>query len=307
MKKKGITLIVIVASIILGIGVSRYFKLNTLSSLLIFKNDIYHSYYSEEVITKVIKDSIGVDYTGDRNKDFNNYIISLVLDDLRDEENIKWKAYNQYLDKDELNAIEQSRSEEEMNNQSYAIDEQLWYIRVDDFRKGTHSKLIENNLEEINSREKLILDLRNSSGGTVDEYLKFAEYFCEKGDLLLTVEGNGSDSFVSDRKQNIHVKEIYVFTSEKTASVSEQLAALIKHYKEGIILGENTFGKYIQASIRNLRDGGSYIFISGEMIPPSNERLLEGITPDFLIENVLELSKDELIEIVKEYKNNYIP
>ncbi len=296
--KKKIAILVIIG-LILGVFISRQIKLSALSSLLTLRNDLQHSYYNQVNLEEAIKEHIGGDYTGDIVIDYNNYVISLILEDLKRKESVKWEKYNQYLSNEEIDRIEITRKQDEVNNQSYEIDPSIWYVRIDSFREGMVDELFVEHEESIISRKKLLIDLRYSSGGLISEYLDLAGLFCEKGTQLLRVEGQESKIYYSETNAIIANIEVYIITSEETFSVAEQFTAVLKDYGISRTIGEVTYGKNIQASIRELKGVGGYVFISGVMYTPNGSTYFEGVEPDIYIEDINEKTIEEILDFIE--------
>ncbi len=296
-------ILVLGLSILIGLGIGfaiiDYMHLNSLRSVKKFRGNLDKYYYDRDVLERKIREAIDSDYTGDFDKDFNNYLISLVLDDLSEEEIDKWKRYNQYLDGEELRQIREDNEKERNNNVTFALDEDTWYLRIDDFAKDIARELVGSKISEINEKKNLIVDLRHSRGGYVKSYLELAEFFCEEGTVTLSVDGAVNEKFKSGGSVKINAPKVYVFVSEKTASMAEQMAIMLRINQKAKIMGTTTYGKYIQVSINEKDNGGGYAFISGIMKDANGKINYDGIEPDVFIDEILDLDKEGLLQYIE--------
>jgi carboxyl-terminal processing protease len=141
--------------------------------------------------------------------------------------------------------VEVVRGEIKINPVTYYIREGIGYIKLDLFNANT-SECINEALDEMDSNNvsKIILDLRNNPGGSVDEAVKLARNFVPEG--LITTLDFKSES-LTDREYISYLHnpkyEIAVLVNEMSASASEIVAGAIQDTKAGVIIGTQTFGK----------------------------------------------------------------
>ena len=101
----------------------------------------------------------------------------------------------------------------------------------------------------------LILDLRDNTGGLLNEAIKVADAFIKDGSLGAAVNkerGNQQrKEFVARNDGHEPGGALVVLVNHRTASASELVAAAIKNLGRGVVLGEPTAGA---ATIRVLFD-----------------------------------------------------
>jgi C-terminal peptidase prc len=88
----------------------------------------------------------------------------------------------------------------------------------------------------------VILDLSRNPGGSAAEVLKIANLFMDRPNLATFIERFNTYSKGSSRK-TLWEGPLVVVTSGASASGSEMLAAAVKSYGRGIVVGEPTYGK----------------------------------------------------------------
>lgn len=91
----------------------------------------------------------------------------------------------------------------------------------------------------------IILDLRNNSGGSLNDVVKMSGLFIEEGPIVQVKSRQGEPYALRDRdKSVVYAGPLIVMVNEQSASASEILAAAMQDYGRAIIVGSSsTFGK----------------------------------------------------------------
>jgi carboxyl-terminal processing protease len=91
----------------------------------------------------------------------------------------------------------------------------------------------------------IILDLRNNGGGSLQDVVKIAGMFIEKGPIVQVKSRYGEPYVLKDKNPAIQfTKPLVVMVNAFSASASEIFSAAIQDYHRGIIVGSNsTYGK----------------------------------------------------------------
>lgn len=99
-------------------------------------------------------------------------------------------------------------------------------------------KLMKENVKGI------ILDLRNNSGGSLNDVVQMSGLFIESGPIV-QVKGRGEARALNDRDDNVlYSGPLIVMVNTQSASASEILAAALQDYGRAVIVGsQSTFGK----------------------------------------------------------------
>lgn len=98
----------------------------------------------------------------------------------------------------------------------------------------------------VNSGVKgIILDLRNNSGGSLNDVVKMSGLFIEEGPIVQVKGRNKGPLTLSDTDERVLYKgPLIVMVNTQSASASEILAAALQDYGRAIIVGSQaTFGK----------------------------------------------------------------
>ena len=131
--------------------------------------------------------------------------------------------------------------------------------------------------------DKLILDLRNNTGGVFIEALKTAELFLPAKNIILRTlsRSDKPQNYISSNEEPFDFK-MAILVNNKTASGCEIIVAALQDNKKSIIIGAKTFGKAVFEKTFKIENNYRIKFISGAMYTPLGKSWQSrGITPDF--------------------------
>lgn len=122
-----------------------------------------------------------------------------------------------------------------------------FYANFSDRNGRTCAVDVEKEVKKLNKEniDKLIIDLRNNGGGSLQDVVKIVGLFIKKGPVVQVKSRIGSPYVLKDENANIlYDGQLIIMINEFSASASEILAAAIQDYGRGIIVGsKHTFGK----------------------------------------------------------------
>jgi carboxyl-terminal processing protease len=125
--------------------------------------------------------------------------------------------------------------------------------------------------------QRLILDLRNNSGGYMDEVIKMVDYILPGGEKILSTKGrlkNANEEMYSKHKATFYQQPIIALINRGSASASEIFAGAIQDLDRGIVAGETSFGKGLVQRQYPLRDGSAVRVTVARYYTPSG-RLIQ--------------------------------
>jgi len=143
---------------------------------------------------------------------------------------------------------------------AYMVDDSIGYAKLNKFSATTHEEL-SSALKELKKQgmHKLILDLRNNTGGYLQEAIKVSDEFLKDGELIVYTEGkNRPRNFAyASSRGNFEDEDLIVLIDEGSASASEIVAGAIQDNDRGTIMGRRSFGKGLVQEQLNLYDGSA--------------------------------------------------
>lgn len=120
-------------------------------------------------------------------------------------------------------------------------------------------------LQEMGNLRGLVLDLRENSGGFLNQAVKVAGLFISNGVIVISKYSNGDEKFYRDMDSSqLYDGPMIVLTSKATASAAEIVAQALQDYGVAVVVGdEHTYGKgTIQSQTVTDNQGGSYFKVT---------------------------------------------
>jgi len=183
-------------------------------------------------------------------------------------------------------------------------EKNIGYIDFDSFTETSYDEFKEAYEElKANGAKSLIIDLRDNTGGQVDQVLKIADLFIESGKpILITEDKNGNRITNSSRTDKIIDMPTVVLVNDYTASASEILTGFLKDYKLATIVGIKTYGKGVIQNVYTNVFGensgvGLKITVAEYYTPNGNRVHHEGIEPDEVVETKKNIENEEKKDI----------
>jgi carboxyl-terminal processing protease len=129
---------------------------------------------------------------------------------------------------------------------AYMVNSNTGYIKVNAFAMTTFDEFMKG-MRELTAKGmiKLILDLRQNSGGVMDAAIQMANQFLKEGDLIVYTKGRTQprDDANATGKGEFQTIDLVVLIDESSASASEIFTGAIQDNDRGIIIGRRSFGK----------------------------------------------------------------
>jgi len=148
--------------------------------------------------------------------------------------------------------------------------------------------------------QKIVLDLRDSAGGSLSEGIAVSNLFIKDGTLAQTIgrEGKTLKTFTADPKAAIFAGPIVAVIDNGTAGAAEIIASALIERSRGQVVGEKSFGAGAEQQLFSLRDGDGLLltvvkWASANAKPFLGEdRARSGITPS------VEVKRQEIADAV---------
>lgn len=184
------------------------------------------------------------------------------------------------------------------------VNNSILYVQVSRFTSRTPDELktalgefMERNLQAI------ILDLRNNSGGLLQESVDIADMFLTGGRII--IERNNTEEKIYGATNPVEISmdvPMVVLINNNTASAAELFAAALQANQRALVIGQTSFGKGTVQQIYSLSNGASVHVTSAEWFT-SDDQTIEGVglTPDVVMipdENGRDVELGEAIRIL---------
>ena len=155
---------------------------------------------------------------------------------------------------------------------SFMVDETTGYIRLQKFSRNTYKEFKEayKVLSEAGMK-RLVMDLRDNTGGYLDQALLLSNEFLSRGDTIVYMEGlhRQREVYRADGRGNLKDITLSVLISEGSASSSEIFAGAIQDNDRGTIVGRRSFGKGLVQEPIDFTDGSGLRLTVARFYTPS--------------------------------------
>ena len=173
---------------------------------------------------------------------------------------------------------------------SYLLKPGYGYVRITNFRENTADD-VKAALKKLGSGKTplngLILDLRDNPGGLLDQAIKVADIFLDKGPIV-SIKGRlkiHSKVYSAHRDKDKLSHPIVLLINEGSASASEIVAGALQDHGRALVLGTTSFGKGSVQTVEPLRDGsGLKLTIARYYTPNGHAIQVQGIVPDVSVD-----------------------
>ena len=151
-------------------------------------------------------------------------------------------------------------------------DKKIGFIRVNKFGETTYREFI-TALAELRSQgaTEYIVDLRENSGGYMDQAIKMANEFLQAGDLIVYSEGRTYPRYEARANGGGRFKEVplVVLIDNFSASASEIFAGAMQDNDRAQIIGRRSFGKGLVQQQFPFADGSAVRLTVARYYTPS--------------------------------------
>jgi carboxyl-terminal processing protease len=173
------------------------------------------------------------------------------------------------------------------------LEDGYGYVRLAQFQERTaddlQQALTRLRAENGGQLAGLILDMRNNPGGLLDQAVRVADVFLDKG-LIVYTEGREEGSQMRFSAQGKGTEPAYpmvVLINGGSASAAEIVAGALQDHERAVILGSQSFGKGSVQTIIPLGDSSGLRLTTARYFTPKGTSIqATGITPDIFVQQV---------------------
>lgn len=153
------------------------------------------------------------------------------------------------------------------------VQDRIGYIMLTGFTDGDAQQMRAAVLDlKKQGAERLVLDLRENPGGSLDESVDIANLFLPKGKKIVYTKGKMSSmarEYYTRMEPVDTVMPLAVLVDGGSASAAEILSGSLQDLDRAVIIGTRTYGKGLVQNIRELPYGGNMKLTTGRYYIPS--------------------------------------
>lgn len=181
--------------------------------------------------------------------------------------------------------------------QGKKLDNGDYYIKITTFGNGV-AQAFKNAVKTMatsGSQRKIIIDLRNNPGGSLDEVSSILNLFVPKDQSVVQIrlKNFATDTYsLGENLYDFSSTKFVILINEWSASASEIMAGTIKDYIPNmVLLGEKSYGKWSVQTLSEYEDGSSIKYTIAKWFTGKTRTGIDGkgIKPD------IEIKFDEVL------------
>lgn len=154
----------------------------------------------------------------------------------------------------------------------FMIEPSIGFVRVNKFGENTYNEFIAA-LAELKAKgaTRYIVDLRENSGGFMDQAIKMANEFLSRGDGIVYAEGRAYPRYEANANGGGRFKDVplTVLIDNFSASASEIFAGAMQDNDRATIIGRRSFGKGLVQQQIPFADGSALRLTVARYYTPS--------------------------------------
>src|SRR5215217_6840263 len=161
-------------------------------------------------------------------------------------------------------------------------------LRINSFADGEAAD-VRTRLQDLlkQGAQKIVIDMRDTAGGSLTEAVTVANFFIKDGVLAQTIgrEGKALKTFTADPKATIFSGPVVVLINPGTAGAAEVVASALLDRNRGQVVGEKSFGAGTEQQLFSLRGGDGLLLTTVKWASANGKTFLgedrahSGVTP----------------------------
>ncbi|MBO4558360.1 MAG: S41 family peptidase [Bacteroidales bacterium] len=170
---------------------------------------------------------------------------------------------------------------------SFMLNDTTGYIKLSKFARTTYAEFIKA-MDKLRGQgmKRLVFDLRDNTGGYLDQAMLLSNEFLDKGAMIVYMEGKArprTDLRADGRGKNQDM-DIAVLINSGSASASEIFAGAVQDNDRGTIYGVRSFGKGLVQEPVYFSDGSGIRLTVARYYTPAGRCIQKPYSDDYEME-----------------------
>ncbi len=181
---------------------------------------------------------------------------------------------------------------------AFMVDDTTAYLRLSKFSRTTGQEFIKASAELLNSGMKeMIVDIRDNSGGFLDQALVLSNLFLPKGAGIVYMEGahRKREDYNADGRGPLQDIRLKVLINEGSASSSEIFAGAMQDNGRATIVGRRSYGKGLVQEPYYFSDGSGMRITVARFHTPSGRCIQKPYSDDYDYEVLKRYNEGEMV------------
>ena len=174
-------------------------------------------------------------------------------------------------------------------------------LRINSFADGEAAE-VRNRLQDLlkQGAQKIVLDLRDTAGGSLNEAVAVANLFVKDGVIAQTIgrEGKALKTFTAEPRATLFSGPVVAMIDTGTAGAAEVVAAALLDRNRGQVVGEKSFGAGTEQQLFSLRGGDGLLLTTVKWASANGKTFLGEDRAHSGVAPTVEVKGQELSETV---------
>ena len=181
---------------------------------------------------------------------------------------------------------------------AFMVDDTTGYLRLAKFSRTTADEFLKAGLElAAEGMQEIIIDLRDNSGGYLDQACRLANLFLPRKAMIVYIEGlhRRREEYRADGNGLFQDMRVKVLVDEGSASASEILAGALQDNGRATLYGRRTFGKGLVQEPFFFSDGSGMRITVARYYTPSGRCIQKPYSDDYDYEVLRRYDSGEMV------------
>jgi carboxyl-terminal processing protease len=175
---------------------------------------------------------------------------------------------------------------------AYMLDSSVGYVAMDVFSESSTNELREAITSlQAKGAKGVILDVRQNSGGLLEQGVTVSDLFLERGQMVVETRGripNQNHKIAASHKDEYAGLPIVVLVGPESASATEILAGALQDHDRALVVGRTTYGKGSVQTVFRLTNDNWLKLTTARWYTPSGRSIQGSYGIDHPTEQVVE-------------------
>ena len=195
---------------------------------------------------------------------------------------------------------------------AFMLDSTTGYIRLTKFTRTTYSEFISAAIKlKAQGMTHLIFDLRENTGGYLDQAVLVSDMFLPRDSMIVYMEGahRSREEFRASGRGRYQDLKLAILIDEGTASAAEIISGAMQDNGRALIYGRRSFGKGLVQEPVNFSDGSGLRLTTARFYTPSGRCIQKAFSEDYQFEVYKRYTEAEMVnaDSLKLSKGGIIP
>lgn len=181
---------------------------------------------------------------------------------------------------------------------AFMVNDTTGYIRLSKFSRTTGQEFLSASLGLLESgMTEMVLDIRENTGGFLDQALILGNLFLHEGEQIVYMEGlhRKREEFKADGRGPLQDISLKLLIDENSASSSEILAGALQDNGRALVIGRRSFGKGLVQEPFYFSDGSGMRITVARFYTPSGRCIQKPYSDDYEYEVLKRYDGGEMV------------